>query len=457
MNSRKTVKKHTTIVNTCQTDSKSATNTRKTGGKVVTKTATNTRKTGGKVVTKTATNTRKTGGEAQDPKVGFQELESNYHTIVNNIPNQNPFKAHKVHTVISEFISKLKDDYGEDPLVIPKNMTATLDVFRSDPTSNIELFLRKILPLYSTYFNAQTEIRSINQYNQSFDWDEHVLPLLNNFKKMIEFSNIDHFFKHAAETWNTNTSKISKIQGNTDKIMAALNNRKLKYDTFISLPNQPFLRKFINELAAVQYSIQKFTHCKMLDQLLSILTNFVQNNKCQSLMGVSTDFMNGLKNFESRKPTITAVFSVKYNYTIEKLKFVVSGMNKICPNNFKNFLKDSKESNVKSVLISAKTSLTSAFSDIDTISYRNVLFSILVDNNEQNYPNRYAKVYGAGDRDDFYHNRNYRSDITDNDVYVYVFSGDNLKNSLSTKPGNYIFTIDYETERELLRELNHLK
>ena len=194
-------------------------------------------------------------------------------------------KVHKVHKVISEFISKLKDDYGEDPLVIPKNMEATLDVFRSDPTSNIELFSSKILPLYSTYFDTQTEIRSINQYHeirsiiQSFDWDKHVLPLLNNFKKVIESFDIENFFKHAAETWNTNT------QGKNNTIMTALNNRELKYDTFISLPNQPFLREFINELAAVQYSIQKFIHYKMLDQLLSILTNFVQKNNCKSVMG----------------------------------------------------------------------------------------------------------------------------------------------------------------------------
>jgi hypothetical protein len=58
----------------------------------------------------------------------------------------------------------------------------------------------------------------------------------------------------------------------------------------------------------------------------------------------STDFMNGLNDFESRKPT-NSVFSAKYNYTIEKLKFVVSGMNKICPNNFKNFVQNDSDLN----------------------------------------------------------------------------------------------------------------
>ena len=239
----------------------------------------------------------------------------------------------------------------------------------------------------------------------------------------------------------------SEIQENK-KIMAALNDSKLKYDTkydtFISLPNQPFLREFINELAAVQYSIQKFIHYNMLHQLLSILTNFVHENKCKSLMG--KNFMNGLNDFESQstKPTNSG-FSEEYNYTIKKLKFVVSEMNKICPNNFKNFLKDSL-SDVNTVLRNATTSLTSAFNDNYHTSYRNVLFSILVDNNKQEYPDKHPKEYNTdSERWDFYRNRNYRNDITDNDVYGYVFSGDNLQ------------TIDYEAERELLRELNHLK
>ena len=167
--------------------------------------------------------------------------------------------------------------------------------------------------------------------------------------------------------------------------------------------------------------------------------------------------MNGLNDFdsESRKPT-NSVFSAKYNYTIEKLKFVVSGMNNICPNNFKNFLKDSNV--VNTVLRNATTSLTSAFNDHNKISYRNVLFSILVDNNEQNYPNRYAKGYNGNSVDlEGHRRRNYRKDISDNDVYVYVFSGDNLQNSLSTKPGNLIYTIDYEAEMELLSALNQIK